>query len=97
MTTASVSEAKNQLSALLKLVQAGQSIIITDRGVPVARLEPVQLGPGVPPRMIALAQQGLVRLPKQQPDASWLDAPRIRVTEGLAPSEIVMEERREGR
>ncbi len=30
-------QAKNQLSALLKLVQAGQSILITDRGVNVAR------------------------------------------------------------
>jgi prevent-host-death family protein len=97
MTTASVSEAKNQLSALLKLVQAGQSVVITDRGVPVARLEPVRLGPGVPARMIALAQQGLVRLPSREPDASWLDLPRVQVTEGPAPSAMLIEDRREGR
>jgi prevent-host-death family protein len=96
MTTASISEAKNQLSALLKLVQAGQSILITDRGVPVARLEPVRLGAGVPPRMIALAQQGLVRLPEREPDASWLDLPRPALTAGPSASEIVIQERQEG-
>jgi prevent-host-death family protein len=96
MNTASISEAKNQLSALLKLVQAGQSILITDRGVPVARLEPVQLGAGVPPRMIALAQQGLVRLPKKQPDASWLDLPRPVLKPGPSASDLVIEERRSG-
>lgn len=97
MTTASVSEAKNQLSALLKLVQAGQSVVITDRGVPVARLEPVQLGAGVPPRMLALAQQGLVRLPAREPDASWLDLPRPTPTPGPSLSSLVIDERRSGR
>ncbi len=97
MTTASVSEAKNQLSALLKLVQAGQSILITDRGVPVARLEPVRLGAGVPARMIALAQQGLVRLPSREPDASWLDLPRPTLSPGPSLSSYVIDERRSGR
>lgn len=97
MTTASVSEAKNQLSALLKLVQAGQSVLITDRGVPVARLEPVRLGHGVPARMIALAQQGLVRLPSREPDASWLDLPRVTPTPGPSLSSLVIDERRSGR
>lgn len=97
MTSASISEAKNQLSALLKLVQAGQSVVITDRGVPVARLEPVRLGAGVPPRMIALAQQGLVRLPSREPDASWLDLPRVTPTPGPSLSSLVIDERRSGR
>lgn len=97
MTSASVSEAKNQLSALLKLVQAGQSILITDRGVPVARLEPVQLGAGVSPRVLGLAQQGLVRLPEREPDAAWLDLPRPGVTPGRSASELLIDERRHGR
>lgn len=96
MTTASISEAKNQLSALLKRVQAGESVLITDRGVPVARLEPVRLGTGLPPRMIALAQQGLVRLPEREPDASWLDLPRAVLKPGPSASSLVIEERRSG-
>ncbi|HQP94219.1 MAG TPA: type II toxin-antitoxin system prevent-host-death family antitoxin, partial [Thermoanaerobaculia bacterium] len=40
MTTVSISEAKNRLSALLDEVREGASVTITDRGRPVARLEP---------------------------------------------------------
>jgi prevent-host-death family protein len=38
----SVSEAKAQLSRLLRAVEAGEEIIIARRGAPVARLIPVQ-------------------------------------------------------
>jgi len=40
MQRATITEAKNGLSALLDRVKAGETILITDRGVPVARLEP---------------------------------------------------------
>ena len=41
MGTTTITEAKNGLSALIDRVQAGESIIILERGRPVARLEPV--------------------------------------------------------
>ncbi len=97
MTTASVSEAKNQLSALLRLVQTGQSVLITDRGIPVARLEPVRLGVGISPGVLNLAQQGLVQLPENEPNADWLDLPRPAVTSGPRSSALLLEERRDGR
>ncbi len=40
--TVSVSEAKAQLSRLLRAVEAGEDITIARRGAPVARLIPVQ-------------------------------------------------------
>jgi prevent-host-death family protein len=46
MTRATVTEAKNKLSALLAKVRAGETVLIVDRGVPVARLEPVGRQPG---------------------------------------------------
>jgi len=97
MTKTSISEAKNQLSALIKRVQKGEPILITDRGVPVAKLVPVQIGEGVPDRILALAQQGLVRLPERRPDAAWLDAPRPTPTPGPSAVDYLLEERREGR
>ncbi|MGH9291535.1 MAG: type II toxin-antitoxin system Phd/YefM family antitoxin, partial [Acidimicrobiales bacterium] len=39
---ASVSEAKSSLSALLDRVRAGESVLIVDRGRPIARLEPLR-------------------------------------------------------
>jgi prevent-host-death family protein len=97
MKTESISSAKNRLSALIKRVQRGEPILITDRGVPVAKLVPVQLGAGVPPRIVALAQQGLVRLPEQEPDTSWLDQPRPALAPGPSPVDLLLEERRQGR
>jgi prevent-host-death family protein len=36
---ASVTEAKNRLSALLDLAQAGETVVIVDRGRPIAKLQ----------------------------------------------------------
>ncbi len=41
MKTASITEAKNSLTALIDDLKAGSSVLILDRGRPVARLEPV--------------------------------------------------------
>lgn len=41
MRTASVSETKNHLSALLEIVKQGEAVLIMERGHPVAKLEPL--------------------------------------------------------
>ena len=70
MQTVSVTEAKNNLSKLLKKVRHGQTILILDRKIPVARLEPLHgTEPGEDPRLTELVRQGLVtrgkgKLPK---------------------------------
>lgn len=97
MRSESISDAKNRLSALIKEVAAGGEIVITDRGVPVAKLVPVRLGRGVPAGVIALAQQGLATLPERAPNAKWLDLPRPQVAPGVDAAEAVIAERREGR
>ncbi len=96
MKSESISSAKNRLSALIKRVRKGESVTITDRGVPVARLVPVQPGAGVPPRIVALAQQGLVRLPLEPPNADWLDLPLPKPTPGPSLVDLLLEERSEG-
>lgn len=97
MKSASISSAKNRLSALVKEVQGGESVLITDRGVPVARLVPVRLGRGVPERIILLAQQGLARLPEHVPNSKWLDLPRPQLGPGPSPVDMLLAERRESR
>ena len=42
MKRANITEAKNSLSALIDQVKGGSSVLIGDRGRPVARLEPVR-------------------------------------------------------
>ncbi len=41
--TASVRDLKNRLSAYLRRVQAGQRLIVTDRGRPIAELAPLRV------------------------------------------------------
>ena len=44
MKKASITEAKNNLSALIDRVKGGSSILIVDRGRPVARIVPIPQG-----------------------------------------------------
>jgi prevent-host-death family protein len=98
MKVASISEAKNALSALIDRVKAGATILIVDRGRPVARLEPVGgRRHGDAQRLDHLVRQGLVRpgrgtvpraIPGTPPPAPILGASAVRA---------LLDERREGR
>ncbi len=64
MKTATISQTKNSLSALIDRVRHGESILITDRSRPVARLEPVNssIGSGDDEgRLQRLERAGLIR------------------------------------
>ncbi|HEV8599476.1 MAG TPA: type II toxin-antitoxin system prevent-host-death family antitoxin [Gemmatimonadales bacterium] len=97
MRAESISSAKNRLSALVKEVQGGESVLITDHGVPVAQLVPVRLGRGVPARVLSLAHKGLAKLPERAPSAKWLELPWPELGPGPSPVDLLLAERREGR
>lgn len=63
MKKASITEAKNRLSALIDGLKRGSSVLIVDRGRPVARLEPVTMpGEGEQDgRLSRLIREGIVR------------------------------------
>ena len=98
MRTASISETKAKLSALLDLVRAGETVTITDRGRPVARLVPAAGGDaeGDEARLQRLERAGLIRRPKRKLDVeAFLARPRVDLGGGVV--ELLLEERREGR
>jgi prevent-host-death family protein len=75
MRRASVTEAKNRLSALLDEVRAGETIEIVDRGIPVARLEPAAAVPNdADGRLARLHRAGFVVLPAGSVTTVQLDA-----------------------
>lgn len=96
MRSTTISQAKNQLSALLDRVRAGESVTITDRGIPVARLEPVSHSGDPAGRIERLARAGLVRPGAGSAPPSILDGPSTRLPRGVSVVEIVLEERRSG-
>lgn len=97
MIRVSISRLKDQLSAYLQKVRAGQTVVVTDRNRPVAQLIPIDRQEREDERIAHLVSQGIIRLPK---------GPRIDLKEFLKRRPVIanagvlealLEERREGR
>ena len=72
MEKATVSRLKNALSAYLREVRAGQSVLVCDRDVPIARIERVEDGSGGNDCLALLAAQGITRPPRESLSARHL-------------------------
>jgi prevent-host-death family protein len=72
---ATISQTKNQLSALLELVKRGEEVLILEREAPVAKLVPVErLARGdEEARLAELERRGVIRRPRRKPDPRLLD------------------------
>ncbi len=95
MEKVTISQLKNQLSAYLKKVRAGESVLILDRNRPVARLESVEQRGPIDDRLAGLESEGLLRratrpFPKQLLNES---PPEV----GESVLDALIEERRSGR
>ncbi len=98
MKRSSVTDAKNGLSALLDLVRHGESILIEDRGIPVAQLNPVT-GTGVGAdrdRLTRLERHGILRPAVSSASVKRLAAPPPRPRKAVSLSARVIAERGEG-
>jgi prevent-host-death family protein len=95
-TVAAVAKLKAHLSKFLDFVKAGDEIVVTERGNPIARIVPFTDTASGDERIRALARAGLIRLGmKAIPDSCW-------TTEGPADPEgrslaHLLAERAEGR
>jgi prevent-host-death family protein len=95
---ASITEAKNNFSALIDKVKAGSPVLIVDRGRPVARLEPVnQTGSNGDDRLARLVRDGVVRPARGPLPKSVLGVRPARVKKGVSGVRMLLDERRTGR
>src|SRR5215472_776342 len=99
MKTASITEAKNNLSALIDGLKSGSAVLIVDRGRPVARLEPVTTGNSSKDdgRLAHLIREGLVRPRRCALPRAFLEEQPPKVKSGASVVEALLSERREGR
>ena len=97
MKTASISQVKNGLSGYVDQVRAGESILVTDRGVVVARLEPAGAGPEPRGRLERLERAGLLRAGRAAPPVELIRSPAPRAAPGVSLVQILLDERRDGR
>lgn len=94
MPSISVSQLKARLSEYLRLVGGGNTIVVTDRGTPVAMVSPLPPGESEG-SMVSLIERGLLAPPLNSlPDDFW-ERPRPSDPEGLA-LKAVLEERASG-
>jgi prevent-host-death family protein len=93
MKTATITEVKNQLSAIIDRVRAGESVIVTDRGQPVATIEPVRADADDAARLVRLERSGIVRPASKPPPPLPTELPGAKAS----AVEALIDERRSGR
>jgi len=99
MRKASITEAKNNLSALIDSLRGGSPVLIVDRGRPVARLEPVMADSESEPegRLSRLVRDGIVRPRRAVASPTLFSSQPPRASAGASVVDALIQERREGR
>ena len=95
MVVTSITETKNRLSALLDLVRSGETVVITERGRPIAHLVPAAAADDDEGRLARLERAGLITRGRGGPPSKLLLSPPPRAEASVL--EALLEERREGR
>jgi prevent-host-death family protein len=93
VSTVGVRELKNRLTYYLRRARAGEEVIVTDRGKPVAVLQSLAAADraaALPTRLARLGAIGLVRLPR----GKGLKGARPVRLAGPAVSRAILEDRR---
>lgn len=96
MATATVSKLKASLSEYLRRVKAGEEVLVSERGRPIAKLVPVTGGDALPDHLAELARQGLARVGSRRLSRAFWDLPRPRDPKGRV-RRALLEEREQGR
>lgn len=97
MKTTTITQAKNGLSALIDQVRGGESVLILDRGVPVARLEPVAAYPDPTGHLSRLERAGVIRVGEAAPPLDLLRQAAPPLETGGSAVAALLDERRSGR
>ena len=99
MKTASITEAKNRLSALIDQVRNGETIVITDRGRPVAQLASLAAdrSGATNGRVERLEREGVLLRGRTSGPVAVILRPPPRSKKSASIVEAVLDERAEGR
>ncbi len=93
MKTANVSTTKNRLSSILAEVKRGETYLVLDRNVPVARIEPLQ---DVSEKLGSLVSTAKVVLPRTKLDVStFLQTDRYTLPNGASAVSALLSDRDE--
>ena len=92
MKRVAISELKASLSEWLSGVKSGEELIVTDRGIPVARLSPVTGHRDSSLQLTELSRAGLIRLPEKKTAISFSKvSTRIKDPSGSVVKNLIKE------
>jgi len=95
---ASLTETKNNFSAVVDQVRRGETVLLLDRGKPVARLEPILGIDGDHlERVVRLERQGVLRRPRAAVPRDVVARPGPTPRDGASALQALLEERRGSR
>jgi prevent-host-death family protein len=83
------------LSKYLRSVKAGEEVLITERGRPIAKLAPAETSEMLPDHLIEMEKQGLIKLGSGKLPKGFWELPRPKDPKGLV-AKAVRREREEG-
>lgn len=95
MKTVTVSRLKASLSEYLRRVKAGEQVLVTERGRPIAMLSPTVSSKTLPKHLVEMEKQGLIKLGSGKLPKGFWDMPRPKDPKGLTVK-AVLEEREGG-
>jgi antitoxin (DNA-binding transcriptional repressor) of toxin-antitoxin stability system len=92
MRSIAIGALKNRLSEVLRWVQRGQTVVVLDRGVSIAKIERVTAAEtGKHGALDRLVRDGVVTAASSSSRPRWLDQPAIRCSGDIV--EALIEER----
>lgn len=96
MRSAAISKLKAKLSEFIGYVKAGEEVLVTERGKPVARIVPVGDMPNDDARRMDLIRRGILRPGKGRISRKdWQNLPIVKLPPGTA--QRIIDEEREDR
>jgi prevent-host-death family protein len=97
MKTAAISKLKASLSEYLARVKAGEEVVVTERGKPVAKIIPLDRGKAeISAHLLTLERAGLIRIGTGNLPKGFWNLSRPKDKKGLLVKAL-LEEREEGR
>lgn len=95
MKTTTVSRLKASLSEYLRSVKAGEEILVTERGQPIAKLVPAAAANFLPDHLVEMEKQGVIKIGSGKLPKGFWDLPRPKDPKGLVVK-AALREREEG-
>lgn len=95
MAVAGIADLKARLSEYLAKVRAGEEVLVTDRGTPIARIMPLPAPDSAGGGWEELERAGLIRRPDRRLDERFWSLPRPVDPEGRVRASLIAE-REEG-